>query len=339
MSLPWVREVIFCINLLDYVYQFKDHLGNIRLSYKDADKDGSISTSEVVEVKDYYPFGMRINYGVDHPNSMVNGRKHNYGFGGKEEQDELGLGWIDITARNYDPALGRWMNLDPLAEDMRRHSPYNYAFDNPIYFIDPDGMAPFGSIQEECCPNPINGDGIAGAVTTAINKAGKKIKNFFGSFSYSGIKPGSKLDQKGEGLSIWGNNNSHENSTQDKGDSKGSVDVNDIPGSPSTAKGTKGLKKITDVVEAFQNGMDDASTVVETVEKTIDVVSDATNDSDTTVTAKFADKIETTEGSLILHSTKDSTATMNKSDVTNFNKQSEISLQKQKEKVDKLLDN
>lgn len=90
--------------------------------------------------KEFYTFGLK-HKGY---NNVINGTHHPYGYNGKEEQEELGLQWLDFGARNYDAALGRWMNIDPLADQMRRHSPYNYAFDNPIYWIDPDGMAPMG---------------------------------------------------------------------------------------------------------------------------------------------------------------------------------------------------
>ncbi|MCD0467673.1 DUF6443 domain-containing protein [Flavobacterium sp. ENC] len=123
---------------LSYVFQYKDHLGNVRLSYA---KNPSSGLIDIIEENNYYPFGLE-HQGYNNTPKFTYGNTiaEQYKYNGKELQDEMGLGWYDYQARNYDPAIGRWMNIDPLAEKSRRFSPYTYALNNPVYFIDPDGM-------------------------------------------------------------------------------------------------------------------------------------------------------------------------------------------------------
>ncbi|WP_299259925.1 DUF6443 domain-containing protein [uncultured Aquimarina sp.] len=132
-----------------YVYQYKDHLGNIRLSYSDKDNDGHIDVlrndadvdgdgdlaMEILQEKNYYPFGLQHK---GYNNTIVS--EHPYGYNGKEEQNELGLDWVDYGARNYDPTLGRWMNPDPVSEFYYDLSPFNYGGNNPLIYTDPNGL-------------------------------------------------------------------------------------------------------------------------------------------------------------------------------------------------------
>ncbi|WP_317126792.1 RHS repeat domain-containing protein [Chryseobacterium indologenes] len=111
-------------------------MGNVRVSFA----RNSAGAPEITGTNNYYPFGLNHIGGGKSPFSSY----HAYKFGGKELQK---TGMYDFGARMYMPDLGRWGVIDPLAETMRRYSPYNYAFNNPISFIDPDGMAPLNQFR------------------------------------------------------------------------------------------------------------------------------------------------------------------------------------------------
>jgi len=118
----------------NYEYTLADHLGNSRVNFVTA---SGVATQ--VQVDNYYPFGLDIRGSEVSP-------KNNYLYNKKELQENLGM--YDYGARFYDPVIGRWTSVDPLAENSRRFSTFVYGNNNPIRFIDPDGME---TEEANCC--------------------------------------------------------------------------------------------------------------------------------------------------------------------------------------------
>jgi RHS repeat-associated protein len=145
----------------DYVYNYTDHLGNVRLSYT---LDPSAQEIKILEENHYYPFGMKHTYNTSRkdirvddafldPNAqldpaengnrrveMVSNTGYQYKYNGKEYQDELGLNTTAMDFRHYDAAIGRFNGMDRLAELAYSITPYRFGFNNPNYWADPTGL-------------------------------------------------------------------------------------------------------------------------------------------------------------------------------------------------------
>jgi len=113
-----------------YIYNYTDHLGNVRLSYTKAASGGA----EIIEENNYYPFGLK-HQGYNSA-SLAN-NVYQYKYNGKELQE---TGMYDYGARMYMPELGRWISTDPLGEKRPSWTPYRYSYNNPINFVDPTGL-------------------------------------------------------------------------------------------------------------------------------------------------------------------------------------------------------
>ena len=111
-----------------YCYYVKDHLGNVR-SVNNL-TGGSVQTSQ------YYPFGKMWDDLI-----WGSGSTQPFRYGGKELDRMHGLDCYDYGARMYDPGIGRFMSIDPKAEDYYDTSPYAYCLNNPIKNTDPDGRS------------------------------------------------------------------------------------------------------------------------------------------------------------------------------------------------------
>ena len=125
-------------------YELKDHLGNVRVVVSDKlgteISGGNIInfSADFISYTDYYPFGTQM------PGRSLNAGDYRYGFNGKEKDQsgEFGLTAYDYGFRIYNPALGKFLSVDPLTDQYAFYSPYHFAGNDPILFVDLDGREP-----------------------------------------------------------------------------------------------------------------------------------------------------------------------------------------------------
>lgn len=143
-------------NHYNYAFNYLDHLGNVRLTYGLDPENAEIT--KVLEENQYYPYGLKhTNYNMDvqgygknanveqvmlkeppgEPENNESAMFNKYKFNGMEYQDELGLNLYDMDMRDYDPAISRWLGIDPVVH--HGQSPYMAMNGNPVTYADPSG--------------------------------------------------------------------------------------------------------------------------------------------------------------------------------------------------------
>jgi RHS repeat-associated protein len=90
----------------------------------------------VAYINEYYPFGL-VNQQTS--STQYGSKEQRYKYNGKELMKDFKLEMEDYGARMYSPQIGRWTMTDQKAEKYTDMSPYTYAANNPIKFIDPNG--------------------------------------------------------------------------------------------------------------------------------------------------------------------------------------------------------
>ncbi len=123
-----------------YEFNYSDHLGNLRLSFREADgipDNGVFPAPIVTQENSYFPFGLQ-HKGTDYYTASPSQNLHQYN--GKEKIDMFNLGWSDYGFRSMDLQTARFISVDPLTTKFPELTNYQYASNNPITNVDLDGL-------------------------------------------------------------------------------------------------------------------------------------------------------------------------------------------------------
>ena len=174
----------------EYLFFLRDHLGSVRVVAR--------SDGKVVQVNHYYPYGMAYASGGMSGNAEAHpvtgeggnvidgdleigggtggmelarpGASQPYRFLGNELYTSNSLGLYDFSARMYDPTLGRFLSVDPMAEGYRHLSPYAYCAGNPAVYVDKDGQ-----VIGRVVVGAVVGAAINGGIALLSGESGREV--------------------------------------------------------------------------------------------------------------------------------------------------------------------
>ena len=174
----------------EYLFFLRDHLGSTRVVAR--------SNGKAVQVNHYYPYGMAYASGRMSGNAEAHpvtgeggnvidgdleiggetggmelarpGASQPYRFLGNELYTSNSLGLYDFSARMYDPALGRFLSVDPMAEGYRHLSPYAYCAGNPVVYADKDGQ-----VIGRVVVGAVVGAAINGGIALLSGESGREV--------------------------------------------------------------------------------------------------------------------------------------------------------------------
>ena len=283
----------------EYLFFLRDHLGSVRVV---ARPDG-----KAVQVNHYYPYGMAFAGGRMSGNAEAHpvegeggnvidgdleigggtggmelarpGASQPYRFLGNELYTDSHLGFYDFSARMYDPALGRFLSVDPMAEGYRHLSPYAYCAGNPVVYVDKDGQ-----VIGRVVVGAVVGAAINGGIALLSGESGRDVLGAVARGAVDGgiagltfgMSMGTTLAGKIAVSAAVGAATSAASSTVGQLVESGGVDVREVVtdaavgavvGGGSQATSTKYLKKVRDKIVDNLNPTDYVGKVEKEVKK------------------------------------------------------------------------
>jgi RHS repeat-associated protein len=183
-----------------YVFVWLSYDNNVGPAVYFDDLKVTHTKTNVIQYNEYYPFGLQMSSSWARDNSLRNDYLYNAG-------SELNMtnGWYETLFRGYDPALGRFLQIAPMALSYSGLSPYNYAFNDPAFWNDPTGADPIIMNGRLMNPRDVHGNRVWEGSELDFNTFADALSGFGGSegISIGGMNVDDYLTNSSVDAYVW----------------------------------------------------------------------------------------------------------------------------------------